>query len=74
MQISTKIAENQQTLFLFLSTTRLHSTHYTDFTQLCKVGGSVCYRVVPAHRKWQLETAAWNLAGFLHCALETRWQ
>jgi len=30
--------------------------------------------VVPAHRNWQIETAAWNLAGFLHCALETRWQ
>jgi len=23
---------------------------------------------------WQIETAPWNLAGFLHCALETRWQ
>ena len=32
------------------------------------------YRVVPAHRNWQIETAAWSLAGFLHCALETRWQ
>jgi len=26
------------------------------------------------HRKWQIETAVWNLAGFLHCASETRWQ
>jgi len=35
----------------------------------------VCnYRAVPAHRNWQIETAVWNLAGFLHCALETRWQ
>jgi len=30
--------------------------------------------VVPAHRNWQIESTAWNLAGFLHCALETRWQ
>ena len=30
------------------------------------------YRVIPAHRNWQIETAVWNLAGFLHCALETR--
>ena len=22
----------------------------------------------------QIETAVWNSAGFLHCALETRWQ
>jgi len=29
---------------------------------------------VPAHRNWQIETAVWNFAGFLHCALETRWQ
>jgi len=26
------------------------------------------------HRNWQIETAVWNLAGFLHCALETHWQ
>jgi len=26
------------------------------------------YRVVLAHRIWQIETAVWNLAGFLHCA------
>jgi len=32
------------------------------------------YRVIPAHRNWQIETAVWNMAGFLHCALETRWQ
>ena len=33
------------------------------------------YRVVPGHdRNWQIETAVWNLAGFLHCALDTRWQ
>jgi len=32
------------------------------------------YRVVPAHKNWQIETAAWNLAGFLHCASGTRWQ
>ena len=32
------------------------------------------YRVIPGHRNWQIETAVWNLAGFLHCALETRWQ
>ena len=31
-------------------------------------------KVVTAHRNWQIESAAWNLAGFLHCALETRWQ
>jgi len=31
---------------------------------------SAKYRVVPAHRNWhwQIETAVWNLAGFLHCA------
>jgi len=32
------------------------------------------YRVIPEHGNWQIETAVWNLAGFLHCALETRWQ
>jgi len=32
------------------------------------------YRVVPGHRNWQVEIAVWNFAGFLHCALETRWQ
>jgi len=32
------------------------------------------YRVIPGHRNWQIETAVWNLAGFLHCALKTRWQ
>jgi len=34
------------------------------------------YRVVPSpgHRNWQIGTAVWNLAGFLHCALETCWQ
>jgi len=32
------------------------------------------YRVIPGHRNWQIETAVWNLAGFLHCVLETRWQ
>jgi len=31
-------------------------------------------RVIPGNRNSQIETAAWNLAGFLHCALETRWQ
>jgi len=27
-------------------------------------------------KNWQIETAVWpgNLAGFLHCALETRWR
>jgi len=28
----------------------------------------------PAHRNWQIEIAAWNLASFLQCALETCWQ
>jgi len=32
------------------------------------------YRVVPGHRNWQIETAVWNLASFLHCDLETRLQ
>jgi len=32
------------------------------------------YRRVPAHRIWQIKTAVWNVAGFLHCALETCWQ
>ena len=31
------------------------------------------YRVVPAHRNWQIETAAWIWPSFFHCALETRW-
>ena len=31
------------------------------------------YRVVPAHRNWQIETAAWIWPRFFHCALETRW-
>jgi len=30
------------------------------------------YRRVPAHRNWQIETATWNLSGFLHCALKSR--
>jgi len=29
---------------------------------------------LPARRNWQIEVAVWNLAGFLHCASETRWQ
>jgi len=32
------------------------------------------YRVIPGHTNWQIETAVWNLAGFLHHALETCWQ
>jgi len=32
------------------------------------------YSRVPAHRNWQIETAAWNLAGFFHCASKTCWQ
>jgi len=32
------------------------------------------YRVVLRHTNWQIENAVWNLAGFLHCAFETRWQ
>ena len=31
------------------------------------------YRVVPGHRNWQIETAAWIWPSFFHCALETRW-
>jgi len=31
------------------------------------------YSRVPAHKNWQIETADWNLASFLHCALETCW-
>jgi len=34
----------------------------------------ISYRVIPGQRNWQIETAVWNLADFLHCALETRWQ
>jgi len=34
--------------------------------------GGNAYSSVPGHRNWQIETAVWNLAGFLHCALETR--
>ena len=29
------------------------------------------YRVVPAHRNWQTETAGWNWAGFFTEGLET---
>jgi len=32
------------------------------------------YRVVPAHRNWQIETAGWNWAGFFTECLEPRWQ
>jgi len=32
------------------------------------------YRVIPGHTNWQTETAVCNLASFLRCALETRWQ
>jgi len=35
---------------------------------------SPTYRVVPAHRNWQIETAVWNMDGFLHCASDTCWQ
>jgi len=35
---------------------------------------STIYSRVPGHINWQIETAAWNLAGFLHCALKPRWQ
>ena len=28
---------------------------------------------IPAHRNWQIETAAWIWPSFFHCALETRW-
>jgi len=35
---------------------------------------SSSYSSIPGHRNWQIETAVWNLAGFLHCALETRLQ
>jgi len=31
------------------------------------------YSSIPGHRNWQIENAVQNLAGFLHCALETRW-
>jgi len=27
------------------------------------------YSSILAHRNWQIETAVWNLAGFLHFAL-----
>jgi len=32
------------------------------------------YSRLPGHRNWQIETAAKNLAGFLHYSLETCWQ
>jgi len=34
---------------------------------------AIQYRVNPAHRNWQRETAAWIWPSFFHCALETRW-
>jgi len=33
-----------------------------------------CYRVVPGHRNWQIETAGWNWASFFTEGLKTRWQ
>jgi len=47
-----------QLVLILLSLTYCYSTH-------CRV---------LSHRNWQIESAALNLAGFLHCALETRWQ
>jgi len=38
------------------------------------LASSICYMVFAGHKNWRIETAVWNLAGFLHCALETRWQ
>ena len=35
---------------------------------------SVCYRFVPAHRYWHIETAGCNWADFFTEGLETRWQ
>jgi len=35
---------------------------------------SKAHSSILGHKNWQIETAIWNLAGFLHCALETRWQ
>jgi len=32
------------------------------------------YSRVQGHKNWYIKTAAWNLAGFLHCALKTRRQ
>ena len=32
------------------------------------------YSSIPGHGNWQMEIAVLNLAGFLLCALETRWQ
>jgi len=32
------------------------------------------YSRVPGYENCQIETAAWNLAGFLNCALEICWQ
>jgi len=28
----------------------------------------VIYSSIAAHKNWQIKTAVWNLAGFLHCA------
>jgi len=33
-----------------------------------------CYRVVLAHRNWQIETEGWNWAGLFTKGLGTRWQ
>ena len=37
------------------------------------VNRSKMYRVIPGHRNWHIETAAWIWSSFLLCALETRW-
>ena len=39
----------------------------------CPLSRKESYRVVPGHRNWQIETAAWIWPSFFHCALETRW-
>jgi len=41
---------------------------------LCKKDWEIeKYSKVPGHRNPEIEPAVWKLAGFLHCARETRW-
>ena len=46
-----------------IACTRTHTTRKSVWIEL---GEPSVYRVVLGHRNWQIETTAWNLAGFLH--------
>jgi len=54
--------------FQFLSLER----EVTAGPELVRIELFTQYSSIPEHRNWQIETAFWNLAGFLHFDLETR--